>query len=180
MTEAMNLVLNTMPSGAIVLNKHLDIVYSNKQAVYFLKNYELPDEITSVSSRIFKAINDKQLQEQFACEIYITKKLDASSSIWNFRMFITEEPKPFVSVFIIEEPISNNLDMNKVRQQYSLTRREVDILRRVVNGLPNIEIAEALEITEQTVKDHLTNVYRKTGYKNRVALLSSLLSFQVH
>jgi DNA-binding CsgD family transcriptional regulator len=180
MNEPIHLVLNTMPSGAIVFNKNLDIVYSNNQAVYFLKHYEIPPEVTSVSTRIFHAINDNKLQEQFAGEIYITKKLDGSSSVWNFRMFICEEPKPLVAVFIIEESMSNNLNMNKVRQQFRLTRREIDILRRVVDGLPNIEIAEALEITEQTVKDHLSNVYMKTGFKNRVALLSSLLSSQVH
>jgi DNA-binding CsgD family transcriptional regulator len=169
-----------MPSGAIVFNKNLDIVYSNNQAAYFLKHYELPPEITSVSSRIFQAIYHNTLQDQFAGEIYITKKMDGSSRVWNFRMFICEEPKPLVAVFIIEEPISNNIDMNKVRQQFRLTRRETDVLRRVVDGLQNIEIAEALKITEQTVKDHLSNVYMKTGFKNRVALLSALLSSQSH
>ena len=178
MTEAIDLILNTMPTGAIVFNKHLDIVHSNKQATYFLKHYELPHEITSVSSRIFKAMNSNKLQEQFAGEIYITKKFDNSSSNWTFRMFISEKPKPLVAVYIIEEPISNTLDMNKVRQQYSLTRREVDILRRVVDGLTNIEIADILEITEQTVKDHMKHVYMKTGFKNRVELLRSLLSSQ--
>jgi DNA-binding CsgD family transcriptional regulator len=176
MTEAINLVLSTIPTGAIVINKNLDIVYSNNKAASFLKHYELPLEINGVSSRIFKAMNGNTLQEQFPGEIYITKKLDGSSSNWTFRMFMSEKPKPLVAVFIMEEPISNNLDMNKVRQQYGLTRREVDILRRVVDGLTNVEIAEALEITEQTVKDHMKRVYMKTGFKNRVDLLCSLLS----
>jgi DNA-binding CsgD family transcriptional regulator len=178
MKEAIDLILNTMPSGVIVFNNRLDIVYSNKKASSFLSRYEIPHEVINVSTRIFKSINSNKLQEQFPGEIYITKKFDNSQSMWIFRIFICEEPKPLVVVFIIEEPISNNLDMNQVRQQFRLTRREVDILRRVVDGLMNIEIAEALEIAEQTVKDHLSNIYMKTGFKNRLALVRSLLNSQ--
>ena len=177
MKEAVDFVLNTMISGAIVFNKRLDIVYSNKKAAYFLNNYKLPDEITSVSTRIFESINANKLQEQFPGEIYITKKFDGASSTWIFRMFICEEPKPLVVVFIIEETISHSLDMNKVRQQFQLTRRETDVLRRVVDGLQNRNIAEALEITEQTVKDHLSNIYRKSGFKNRLRLLAFVNNF---
>ena len=179
MREAVDFVLNTMISGAIVFNKRLEVVYSNKQAEHFLKHFELPDEITNVSVRIFKAIAMNKLQEQFAGEIYITKKFDNSQSTWIFRMFICEEPKPLVVVFIIEEPISYSLDMNKVRQRFRLTRRETDVLRRVVDGLMNIEIGEVLEITEQTVKDHLSNIYQKTGFKNKIEIVRFLLSSQL-
>lgn len=178
MKEAIDFLLKAMPSGAIVFNSKLDIVYSNKKASHFLKHYELPHEVINVSTRIFKSINEHKLQEQFPGEIFINKKYDGSSSNWLFRMFICEEPKPLVAVFIIEQPISNNLDMNQVRQHFRLTRREVDILRRVVDGLMNIEIAEALEIAEQTVKDHLSNIYMKTGFKNRLSLVRSLLNAQ--
>jgi DNA-binding NarL/FixJ family response regulator len=48
-----------------------------------------------------------------------------------------------------------------------LTEREVAILRAVARGLSNQQIAEELWVTEQTVKFHLTNVYRKLGVANR-------------
>jgi DNA-binding NarL/FixJ family response regulator len=49
----------------------------------------------------------------------------------------------------------------------ALTERELDILRRVADGAPNSRIAAQLWITEQTVKFHLSNVYRKLGVTNR-------------
>jgi DNA-binding NarL/FixJ family response regulator len=48
-----------------------------------------------------------------------------------------------------------------------LTRRELEILALVAEGLPNAEIARRLWVAEQTVKFHLSNIYRKLGVSNR-------------
>jgi DNA-binding NarL/FixJ family response regulator len=48
-----------------------------------------------------------------------------------------------------------------------LTDRETSILSALARGLSNDEIAKELWITQQTVKFHLTNIYRKLGVKNR-------------
>jgi DNA-binding NarL/FixJ family response regulator len=50
---------------------------------------------------------------------------------------------------------------------HPLTRREREILTLVSEGLHNADIARKLWITEQTVKFHLTNIYRKLGVSNR-------------
>jgi DNA-binding NarL/FixJ family response regulator len=48
-----------------------------------------------------------------------------------------------------------------------LTRREQEILRLVAEGHSNAKLAKMLWVTEQTVKFHLSNVYRKLGVSNR-------------
>jgi two-component system response regulator DegU len=48
-----------------------------------------------------------------------------------------------------------------------LTRREAEILQRVAAGASNAEVAQTLWVTEQTVKFHLSNVYKKLGVANR-------------
>jgi DNA-binding NarL/FixJ family response regulator len=48
-----------------------------------------------------------------------------------------------------------------------LTDREIAILRAVARGLSNQSIGKELWVTEQTVKFHLTNIYRKLGVANR-------------
>jgi DNA-binding NarL/FixJ family response regulator len=48
-----------------------------------------------------------------------------------------------------------------------LTRRELEILRLVAEGHSNGELAKMLWVTEQTVKFHLSNIYRKVGVANR-------------
>jgi DNA-binding NarL/FixJ family response regulator len=64
-----------------------------------------------------------------------------------------------------------------------LTKRELEILRLVAEGLTNADIARRLWVTEQTVKFHLSNVYRKLDVANRTeagrwAQLHGLLSVE--
>ncbi len=48
-----------------------------------------------------------------------------------------------------------------------LTRRELEILQLVAEGHSNTQLAKMLWVTEQTVKFHLSNVYRKLDVANR-------------
>jgi two-component system nitrate/nitrite response regulator NarL len=48
-----------------------------------------------------------------------------------------------------------------------LTTRELEILRLVAEGHSNVQLARMLWVTEQTVKFHLSNIYRKLGVANR-------------
>ena len=48
-----------------------------------------------------------------------------------------------------------------------LTAREREILTLVTDGLPNKEIARRLEISEKTVKAHLTSAFRRIGVFDR-------------
>jgi DNA-binding CsgD family transcriptional regulator len=48
-----------------------------------------------------------------------------------------------------------------------LTPREVEILQLVAQGLSNSELAERLWVSDQTVKFHLSNVYRKLNVESR-------------
>jgi len=48
-----------------------------------------------------------------------------------------------------------------------LTKRELEILRLVSEGHSNAELSRMLWVTEQTVKFHLSNIYRKLNVSNR-------------
>ncbi len=48
-----------------------------------------------------------------------------------------------------------------------LTKREVEILQLVAEGYSNSQLAKMLWVTEQTVKFHLSNIYRKLDVANR-------------
>jgi DNA-binding NarL/FixJ family response regulator len=54
-----------------------------------------------------------------------------------------------------------------VAEPCPLTARELEILRAVAEGHTNARIGRLLWVTEQTVKFHLSNIYRKLGVSNR-------------
>jgi DNA-binding NarL/FixJ family response regulator len=49
-----------------------------------------------------------------------------------------------------------------------LSAREVDVLRLIANGMENAEIAEALNISPRTAKNHVSNILSKLGLPSRV------------
>lgn len=51
-----------------------------------------------------------------------------------------------------------------------LTARELDVLRLLVEGLSDPEIAGRLGLSPRTVEEHIGNLLRKTAHRNRVAL----------
>ncbi|MCL5022481.1 MAG: LuxR C-terminal-related transcriptional regulator [Nitrospirae bacterium] len=169
-------VFGKMPTGVIVFDRKLGVLFANRRAELFLKRFRLPNEVTTVSRRIFDAITLARVKETIPGEVHIMKKFEDSPNNWIFTVHFCEEPGPFVAVFIVEESLSNKFDLAKIRMQFRLTRRETDVMRRVLNGMKNTEIAEELEIAEQTVKDYLSNIYMKIGVENRFALMSFLLT----
>lgn len=52
-----------------------------------------------------------------------------------------------------------------------LSSREHDVLSILITGASNKEIARELEITERTVKAHLSSIFQKTGVSDRVSLV---------
>ena len=61
---------------------------------------------------------------------------------------------------------------NSHSPQITLSSREMEIIDLVAGGLTNQEIAQRLTISKRTVDNHVSNMFTKTGSKNRVALLN--------
>jgi DNA-binding NarL/FixJ family response regulator len=76
-----------------------------------------------------------------------------------------------VSGHIVHSPASirsvNRAPERVATEHPSLTERELEILQLVASGATNADIARQLWITQQTVKFHVSNVYRKLDVGNR-------------
>ena len=59
---------------------------------------------------------------------------------------------------------------NKLEQ---LSRRELQVAMKIIEGLPNKLIARELFISERTVKFHCANIYRKLDIRNRACLMAA-------
>jgi DNA-binding NarL/FixJ family response regulator len=76
-----------------------------------------------------------------------------------------------VSGHIVHSPASirsvDRVARDVAREHSSLTARELEILQLLASGASNADIARELWITQQTVKFHVSNVYRKLDVGNR-------------
>ena len=60
--------------------------------------------------------------------------------------------------------IARDLDKDKIN---SLTKRELEVLIQIAGGMANKEIADSLDISERTVKNHISNIFRKIDVSDR-------------
>lgn len=73
---------------------------------------------------------------------------------------------------VIHPRVANRLvrELNRTdnkQETINLTRREKDVLALLVKGSSNKDMADALFISEKTVKNHLTSIFKKLGVKDR-------------
>lgn len=60
--------------------------------------------------------------------------------------------------------VTRDVDKEKIE---SLTKRELEVLVKVANGMFNKEIATTLDISERTVKNHISNIFKKIEVSDR-------------
>jgi DNA-binding CsgD family transcriptional regulator len=81
-------------------------------------------------------------------------------------------------IVVTLEPLGRRAASWRDRAQvhYRLTGRETAVLEQLVKGFTNKEIAHVLGITEQTVKEHVKHIMRKTGTTTRTGVLAKVLA----
>ena len=80
------------------------------------------------------------------------------------------EGREVESVANLISELSKTLAADAPTQSYGLTAREIEVIGLVTEGCSNKEVASRLNITEDTVKRHLTNVFDKVGMSTRLEL----------
>ena len=71
------------------------------------------------------------------------------------------------SVYLGPQTVRPSRRTRAFGERHDLTARELEILQLLVDGHSNAQLAQMLWVTEQTVKFHLSNIYRKLGVTNR-------------
>ncbi|MBM7661952.1 DNA-binding CsgD family transcriptional regulator [Bacillus mesophilus] len=72
------------------------------------------------------------------------------------------------------EEIQNMIDINSVISELPLTTREKEILHLILEGLNNQEVGSYLNISVHTVKNHITNIYKKLNVTDRVQAMTKI------
>lgn len=97
---------------------------------------------------------------------YILK--DSESEILKNAIFAVCDGENYIQEELI--PMLNsrmiNRDIDKERLK-SLTKREIEVLKAIAAGLLNKEIATNLGISERTVKNHISNIFKKIDVADR-------------
>jgi len=97
---------------------------------------------------------------------YLLKDASPQELLAAIREVYRGEPSmsPLIAQKLMRELVRSS---SQPPTEETLTEREVEILTLVAQGLPNQEIAEALVISERTVRTHVSNILSKLHLANR-------------
>ena len=81
-------------------------------------------------------------------------------------------------MIMIEKARDCFFSMAEAQETFHLTCRECDVIRCLLTGLTNKEIALSLGIEVNTVKDYIKNIMHKTNMTTRTGILSKIISLE--
>jgi diguanylate cyclase (GGDEF)-like protein/PAS domain S-box-containing protein len=65
-----------------------------------------------------------------------------------------------------------NLALSRTKESYSISSRELEVFKLIIDGLSNKEISEKLFISEHTVKNHITRIFQKLNVSDRMQAMA--------
>jgi DNA-binding NarL/FixJ family response regulator len=135
-----------MAEGAAPLAaKVLGAIDATKEPLVFFATDQ--SEYERISSATKALLGDQQFGELF-------KEGEAVGEAQVARIFLNPQSKESTS---------------KAKLLRDLTKREIEVLRLVAQGLSDAQVAEHLVLSPRTVNAHLTSVYRKLDVNSRAA-----------
>lgn len=81
------------------------------------------------------------------------------------------------SLQLLKNP--NRSELSENRDDFSLTKREIEVLIQISNGLDYNEIGENLFISPATVRKHIENIYRKLQVNNKMRAVKKALENKI-
>jgi len=106
---------------------------------------------------------------------YVLKDASAMDVVAGVRSVANAEavcpPRPCLSLFQYVARQATEFPSARIKFQLGLTRREQQLIPFLAQGLTNKEIATRLNLSEQTVKNHVHRMLQKMGASDRLAVV---------
>ena len=96
---------------------------------------------------------------------YLLKDVDSKTLVHSIRKVFSGES--ILSPAVTKKLMGQLSQPSALKDTCGISDREMEILNYVVRGSSNQEIATALFISEKTVKNHLSSIYRKLAVEDR-------------
>jgi len=149
----------------------LDFHMPDMTGLEVLKDLKNTDIMTK-SVMLTVADDRKTLLEciQFGAEGYILKDSDTVDIVSAIRE--VHRGESFIDkrlVKLLVETFTENKEEDELTHKFrDLTEREIEVLKSISEGMTNREVAQKLFLSEKTVKNYASSVFRKLGVKDRV------------
>lgn len=156
-------------SGKSIVYRETDIINDDKRVkTEYYKNVYKPNNL-HYALQLILGHNEIFLG-------VVTFYRNVGKSDFNYKdIFILELIKDHLSYRLFKEnkfihTSGNKLSIANAVNIYKLTKRESTVLKLILDGLSNDEICDKIIVTNNTLKKHILNIYRKIGVNNKIQL----------
>jgi len=161
--------------GILIFDQKPTLIYSNKEALRLISDLpDLYETVWTVCSQMNAAGGILEPCDETKCTVYQS----SSSSPFSIRTFMLGEPdnnhRGRILVLIEKVMKKREINVKKAGIKFLISKRELEVLTLICEGLTNRDISDELFISEQTVKDHVRHIMRKVGVKSRSSLMRAL------
>ena len=128
---------------------------------------------------IIKNIREKNFHPTFifvtAYDQYAIKAIRSAAFDYLIKPVDIDELRSSIDRFILLKNEKHNFVFpERLKSEYSLTEREIEIIKLLIEGKSSKDIAEILFISKDTVDTHRRNIIEKTGVKSTSELIGLL------
>ncbi|NJD01864.1 MAG: response regulator transcription factor [Ruminiclostridium sp.] len=137
------------------------------QAIKEIKQEKLPSKVIVLTIHEDREYLFKTLQ--MGAEGYVLKDaepavlVEAIRNVYNGQSYI----QPNMTRELVKEFNRVTLHEKEKSDESNLTSREIEVLELIAEGMINKEIAKQLYISEKTVKNHVSNIFKKLDVSDR-------------
>ena len=174
--------------GILLFDTADRLVFASKEALDLLaqihkpkmkgkKGPFIPSEIYNLYNGLKSSINTSGADiAKTDCAIFHGDPI-LSYSARAFPVGLDGKGKKPSYIMIVVEKIGKkrSMDFKKAGTQYQFTKRELELVKFVCEGITNKEISQKLFISEHTVKDHIKNIMRKMNAASRNEIVAILI-----
>lgn len=142
-----------------------------------MENPRVPAKIASLCKRVARTSAHAEEDPGDLCETFSRKGVKyVVRAIPLFKAGSSGEPA-LVMAAVEKCSLGRKIevDVKRVREKFGLTGRESQVVSEVLKGRTNQDIAGALSITENTVKDHVKKIMVKLEVPNRASIICRIL-----
>jgi len=159
---------------------HSDSNGTHPDPCELLTGVTIPKEILNLYDNLKKSylasLDDHQTQVAPQTSLFSTQ--DAIYCCRGFPLNADDahSSQAFHIMMLIEKVSQHRqIDLEKLRNRFQLTNRQMEIVKHLFSGLTNKRIADALCVSEDTIKGHLKHIMRRLHVNSRTEILSIIL-----
>ncbi len=179
--ERLRALVETSPAAIVILDQEGAIESANRAAVELM----VPSEMNLMGQPIatflpelqyaLRSDSEAQLRASMQCQVHRGNGETFVAEVWFSTYKENGTPKLAAIIADVTEEQPDAMPSDPTRpegaKRPSLNDRQVAVLRLVLEGLPNSEIASRLEMTPSAIKNTLQQLFSKAEVKNRSQLV---------